>query len=72
MPHLLFPSAFAVSLLPFHSLNSSDKYFRCMNEKNLKALSNCGFSLIDYNNNNNNNNNNNINNNKSRDNRKVS
>ena len=71
MPHLLFPSAFAVSLLPFHSLNSSDKYFRCMNEKNLKALSNCGFSLIDYNNNNNNNNNN-INNDKSRDNSKVS
>ena len=70
MPHLLFPSAFAVSLLPFHSLNSSDKYFRCMNEKNLKALSNCGFSLIDYNDNNNNNNN--INNNKSRDNSKVS
>ena len=71
MPHLLFPSAFAVSPLPFHSLNSSDKYFRCMNEKNLKALLNCGFSLIDYNNNNNNNNNIH-NNNKSRDNSKVS
>ena len=69
MPHLLFPSAFAVSLLPFHSLNSSDKYFRCINEKNIQALLNCGFSLIDYNNNNNNNN---INNNKSRDNSKVS
>ena len=40
-----------------------------MNEKNLKALLNCGFSLIDYNNNNNNSN---INNNKSRDNSKVS
>ena len=43
-----------------------------MNEKNLKALLNCGFSLIDYNNNNNNNNNNIHNNNKSRDNSKVS